>query len=461
MSDEYKLLITWVIGSFLPLFFLWKSLSWGGIFAVVLTVLMLVFVVGIGTLRSSNRFINSVAIVVLIPSFYATILLSIAAILFVLVTLWKSFSWGWILVLLLILGVPLVVYAATKPMTNKALLRLINKTAFKKKKTLTICHCKLKRLPHQIGQLTSLISLDIRRNNLRVLPSEIWQLTHLQYFDISRNRLMNLPSEIGQLTNISCLNISRNQLTNLPSEIGELINISYLNINRNQLTNLPSEIGNLTNISHLSISRNQLTSLPSEIGNLTNISHLNISENQLTSLPSEIGNLTNILYLNISGNPLTSLPSEIGQLTHLRFLYISHNEATSLPLEIQQMTKLELYVNGVMLTKKYKKCHPSRWSTEWLLSERNAELRRLLIQVIGYKRICQELQVTQLDAWREYTLLKIDARVDVEKICLLKMTCPSTGYIYVVRVPPNIESAREAIKWVNLGIDPEEFSVQT
>ena len=55
-----------------------------------------------------------------------------------------------------------------------------------------------------------------------------------------------------------------------------------------------------------------------------------------------------------------------------------------------------------------------------MLSERNAELRRLLIQVIGYERICQELRATELDAWREYTLLKIDDRVDVEKICLLE-----------------------------------------
>ena len=113
------------------------------------------------------------------------------------------------------------------------------------------------------------------------------------------------------------------------------------------------------------------------------------------------------------------------------------------------------------LTGRYKEIHPSRWATTWLLSEQNAELRRLLIQVIGYERICQELHATELDTWREYTLLKIDDLVDIENICILKMTCPSTAYIHAIRVPPNIESAREAIKWVNWGIDPQEFSVQT
>ncbi len=85
----------------------------------------------------------------------------------------------------------------------------------------------------------------------------------------------------------------------------------------------------------------------------------------------------------------------------------------------------------------------------------------MLIQGIGYARLCQELQAIELDAWREYALLKIEARVDIEPIYLLKMTCPSTGYIHALRVPPTVISAREAIRWVNWGVDPEEFSMET
>ncbi|MDB9511631.1 hypothetical protein PN499_10595 [Kamptonema animale CS-326] len=117
--------------------------------------------------------------------------------------------------------------------------------------------------------------------------------------------------------------------------------------------------------------------------------------------------------------------------------------------------------HGVRLPEKYGKVHPQQWRSEWLLSEDNAELRRVLIQGIGYDRICQELAAVELDIWQEYTLLKIHNNVDVEAIYLLKMTCPSTGHIHVLRVPPDIESAREAIRWVNWGTDPEEFAVQT
>ena len=117
--------------------------------------------------------------------------------------------------------------------------------------------------------------------------------------------------------------------------------------------------------------------------------------------------------------------------------------------------------HGVTLPEKYGHIHPNQWQTSWLLEEENAELRRVLIQGIGYERIASELGAIELDSFQEYSLLKIDTNIDGEPIYMLKMTCPSTGYIHVLRVPPDVRSAREAIRWVNWGVDPEEFAVQT
>ena len=117
--------------------------------------------------------------------------------------------------------------------------------------------------------------------------------------------------------------------------------------------------------------------------------------------------------------------------------------------------------HGVRLPEKYGILHPEKWQSQWLLEEDNAELKRVLIQGIGYDRICQELQAIELDSWQEYTLLRIDSNIDVEPIYLLKMTCPSTGYIHALRVPPDMATARDAITWVNWGIAPEEFAIQT
>lgn len=147
--------------------------------------------------------------------------------------------------------------------------------------------------------------------------------------------------------------------------------------------------------------------------------------------------------------------------THLRFDQEnrSHGEGVA-ALEFADGFSLYAY-HGVILPEKYGELHPHQWRSEWLLEETNAELRRVLIQGIGYARICQELEVVELDSWREYTLLLINHNLDLEPIHLLKMVCPSTQHLHALRVPPEVTTAREAICWANWGIDPEEFSIST
>ncbi|MEO1762915.1 MAG: DUF6745 domain-containing protein, partial [Cyanobacteria bacterium J06629_18] len=127
--------------------------------------------------------------------------------------------------------------------------------------------------------------------------------------------------------------------------------------------------------------------------------------------------------------------------------------------------------HGVWIPEKYGSIPSPHWKSQWLLEEENAELRRVLIQSIGYNRICEELGAIELDSWQKYTLLKIENYTEIqnpensqdnsEPMYLLKMLCPSTEHIHFLRVPPNITSAREAITWINWGIYQEEFEIQT
>lgn len=96
-----------------------------------------------------------------------------------------------------------------------------------------------------------------------------------------------------------------------------------------------------------------------------------------------------------------------------------------------------------------------------MLAEKSAEIRRVLIQGIGYDKICQEFPVTELDVWQKYTLLKIDLLEDIEPIYLLKINFSSTEIINFLRVPPNIKTAREASPWRNGKIDTKEFALET
>jgi hypothetical protein len=57
-----------------------------------------------------------------------------------------------------------------------------------------------------------------------------------------------------------------------------------------------------------------------------------------------------------------------------------------------------------------------------------------------------------------YELVKLKQSIDVEPYVMVKMTCPSTGLLHAHRVPPSMTSAREAITWINHGVDPESFA---
>ncbi|MBW4697180.1 MAG: hypothetical protein KME03_04625 [Aphanocapsa lilacina HA4352-LM1] len=116
--------------------------------------------------------------------------------------------------------------------------------------------------------------------------------------------------------------------------------------------------------------------------------------------------------------------------------------------------------HGVTLPESYGRVPPAEWRPHWILEENDAELRRVLIEGIGYERICRQLQARPLDRWREYSLLKVE-HIDVEPVHLLQTSCPGTGIVQVLRVPPEFTTARTAAQWANRGTDPEEFLVQT
>jgi hypothetical protein len=114
-------------------------------------------------------------------------------------------------------------------------------------------------------------------------------------------------------------------------------------------------------------------------------------------------------------------------------------------------------IDGVVLPDKYAGKDPSKWRADWLLSETNPEVRRLLIQYLGYSKIAESIKPTKIDTWKEYTLLKIDRKIDIEPILLLRYKCPQTQEIHLTRVPPHHKSAKQAITWINWGFSPEEF----
>jgi leucine-rich repeat protein SHOC2 len=368
--------------------------------------------------------------------------------------------------------------------------------------SLNIKDNQLSTLPDSIGNLTELTWIDIEGNRLTSLPDSIGNLSQLEHFFLSNNQLDKLPDRISQLDSLRILDLSENLLTDLPESITNLSKLEDLNLGSNKLTKLPKNIDRLSSLEAINLNDNLLSSLPDSICNLSELYGLGLSGNKLTRLPDAIGRLTNLYYLHADDNQIDILPTSIKNLTELTALYLDNNRLTSLPksiLQLGSLTELSIHGNpiedlsilqkmpdleklqflGVELPRRYW-TKLSVWKSEWLLDEDNVEIRQVLIEQIGYEKICADLQAIALDTWREYTLLKIDGVeaihedvhagmpieskimvVDREPMLLLKMTCPSTGHIHILRVPPEMTSAEAAIIWVNHGIHPDKFSVQT
>lgn len=253
-------------------------------------------------------------------------------------------------------------------------------------------------------------------------------------------------------------------------EKARIFKYSELNLNERQVKSLPKSICNLTHLKKLNLADNQLIELPDSIGNLAKLTFLGLHGNQLNYLPYSIGNLSKLTVLDLSHNRLTNLPISIEKLSKLSMLGLSGNPLTDLSiLKVIPKPDYIHFLNTYIPSKYWTKL--SEWNPLWLINEGNAELRRTLIHQIGYERVIRELNIDELDNWREYSLLKIDNvenfyDEDIDKeitepMVLLKMICPSTGHIHILRVPPAITSAEAAITWVNHGIHPDKFTVQT
>lgn len=286
--------------------------------------------------------------------------------------------------------------------------------------------------------------------------------------NLEGNNLTSLPESIGDLTNLTILRLNHNKLTSLPESIGNLTKLSRLYLNHNELTSLPESISNLTNLIWLDLDDNKLTSLPKSIDNLTNLIWLYLKSNKLTSLPESIGNLNKLILLNLDNNKLTSLPESISDLTNLNSINLDNNPLVNLSIlrKLPNLNDVE-FLNTNLPRRYWTKF--SEWKSRWLLDEDNAQIRSILIELLGYQKICDELNAVALDDWREYTLLKIDGLnspswyrgINREPMVLLKMICPSTGHIHILQVPPEMKSAEQAITWINHGIHPDQFTVQT
>ncbi|XP_058185408.1 disease resistance protein RPV1-like isoform X2 [Rhododendron vialii] len=185
-------------------------------------------------------------------------------------------------------------------------------------KKLNLDRCHLSYLPEEIGNLISLQTLDLAKNNLSTLPDGICNLTCLKRLRLEENNVSNLPSGIGRLTSLESLYLSRNSLCTLPDTIGKLSCLKDLLVRNNNLSHLPSEIGDLDSLENLVLEGNNgFRALPESICKLVRLRRLNLNDCNLSHLPSEIDRLISLVTLELGHNISLTIPDLFQSFQHV------------------------------------------------------------------------------------------------------------------------------------------------
>ncbi len=95
-----------------------------------------------------------------------------------------------------------------------------------------------------------------------------------------------------------------------------------------------------------------------------------------------------------------------------------------------------------------------------ILNTDNVELRRILIERLGYETFLQQvggiIRDCDRDAGGERQLICVPFEDD-EPLMLLKVVCPSTGHTHVLRVPPDLRTCHQAAAWIAGFDNPDDY----
>src|SRR5262249_13175899 len=92
------------------------------------------------------------------------------------------------------------------------------------------------------------------------------------------------------------------------------------------------------------------------------------------------------------------------------------------------------------------------------LRARNAQFRGVMLERFGFERFMLEAGAAVVDRDRdaggERQLLRVTLEGDEDLVCVA-VICPSTARRYLLRVPPTMQTCRQAVAWTAGFDDPE------
>lgn len=107
--------------------------------------------------------------------------------------------------------------------------------------------------------------------------------------------------------------------------------------------------------------------------------------------------------------------------------------------------------------------HPERLTAAEILTERNVELRRVMLERVGCERLFTAAKArihdedTDAGGRRRLVEIVLMQRDQPRPHRYLHCRCPSTAREYLLRVPPTVESCHEAAAWLAGFNDPKDY----
>jgi hypothetical protein len=118
--------------------------------------------------------------------------------------------------------------------------------------------------------------------------------------------------------------------------------------------------------------------------------------------------------------------------------------------------KVTYYISGIEVSRELFEDDPTKWDGCEVLRIPNAQLRCSLLNRMGYDNLLAKVKSTTIDRSRDGTeLVEIDTgvanyplhRQPDEFMRLVKVICPSSRQVYVLRVPPDMSRCEQARQW--------------
>jgi hypothetical protein len=161
----------------------------------------------------------------------------------------------------------------------------------------------------------------------------------------------------------------------------------------------------------------------------------------IRSLPPWLGRISQ---LDLSGCAwLATLPENLEVSS---WIDVADTSIRSLP---ESLRGVGIRWRGVVIDERIA-FRPETISANEVLQERNAELRRVKLDRMGFERFLAESNPEVLDTDTDPGGMRKLYRValgDDEPLVCVSVNCPSTGRHYLLRVPPDTRTCRQAIAW--------------